>query len=83
MRVAPVRTVVAAAPAGTAITAIIDIGTDRRTGWSPAAAPISAPPHHRASRFYEDHGGSLRNNGNRRRRYSGRRQSLSCGRYTP
>ena len=74
------RTVVAAiiAPPGTAV---IDIGTDRRTGWSPAAAPISALPHHRASRFYEDNGRGLRNNGDRRRRYNCRRWSLSCGRH--
>src|SRR6266567_2883932 len=74
--ISPIRVVVAAiiAPPGTAV---IDIGTDRRTGWSPAAAPISALPHHRASRFYEDHGRGLRNNGDRRRRYSGRRRSLS------
>jgi|SRR5262249_54170092 len=69
IRVDPMRTVVAAvmAPAGTGITAIIGIGADRRTGWSPAAAPMSALPHHRASRFYDDHGRGLRNNGNRRR----------------
>jgi len=83
--VAPVRTVVAAviAPAGTAIagTAIIDIGANRTAGWSPAAAPISALPHHRASRFYEDNGRGLRNNGDRRRRYNCRRWSLSCGRH--
>src|SRR6266567_6788137 len=79
MRVAPVRTVVAAviAPAGTAI---VDFGTDRRTGCSPAAAPISALPHDRASRFNKDHGRGLRNNGNRRRR-NGRRRGLSRGRH--
>jgi hypothetical protein len=88
MVVAPVWTVIAAVtPAGTTIavtparTTIIDIGTDRRTGWSPAAAPISALPHYRASWFYEDHGRGLRNNSYGRRRYSCRRWSLSCGRH--
>src|SRR6266536_6526174 len=88
MVVDPLWTVVAAVPpAGTTIavtparTTIIDIGTDRRTSWSPAAAPISALPHYRASWFYEDHGRGLRNNGDRRRRHSGRRRSLSSLRH--
>ena len=87
MVVAPLWTVVAAVtPAGTTIavtparTTIIDIGTDRRTGWSPAAAPISALPHYRASWFYEDHGRGLRNNSYGRRCYSRRRRELGCGR---
>src|SRR5438093_338670 len=71
--IAPIRAVIA--PGST----IIDLRADRTAGLPPTAAPITAPPDHRALRLDKHDRGRPRNDGDGRRDLGRRRRTLRGG----